>query len=304
MGVNPANLEKLIALAQAPSSGQWESLLDEVASLFLESADDYTAEEKKLYGEVLLALLPRVDVDGRRRLAERLSAAPDGPRPVLHALAKDVDKVAVAVCLRGSGLDDETLIAALRRSDTLRAAIAGRRALSPAVLEALLKTGDPRALQALVENQAIELRPAMLHEISRFARHRPKLQQAMIARTDLPPALADEMFEWVDDTARGALLERGDVDEWSVEAVAEGRAHAAPPVPPVPLGDKPQIIEPKPIKRRKVDRNSVREAAQQSGRLRHKPMSKYDQRIWTGPLLIGGAALLVGLLAVAASVQG
>ncbi|MEQ9638818.1 MAG: DUF2336 domain-containing protein [Alphaproteobacteria bacterium] len=304
MGVNPANLEKLIALAQAPSSGQWESLLDEVASLFLESADDYTAEEKKLYGEVLLALLPRVEVEGRRRLAERLSAAPEGPEAVLRALAKDVDKVAVAVCLRGPGLDDATLIDGLRRSDVLRATIAGRRTLSTAVLEALLKTGDPRALQVLVENHAVDLRPAMLHEISRFARHRPKLQQAMIARADLPPALADEMYEWVDDGARGALLERGDVDEWSVEAVASGRARAPAPAPPVPLGDKPQIVEPETPRRRKVGRNSTRQAAQQSGRLPRKPLSKYDQRIWTGPLLIGVTALLIGLVVIAGAIHG
>lgn len=303
MGVNPANLEKLIALAQAPSSGQWESLLDEVASLFLDSAGDITAAEKTLYGEVLLALLPRVDVEGRRRLAERLSASPDGPAPVLRALAKDIDKVAVAVCRRGRGLDDKTLIDALRRSDTLRAAIAGRAVLAPAVLEALVKAGDPRALQVLVENPRVELRPAMLHEISRFARHRPKLQQAMIARADLPPALADEMFEWVDDSARGALLERGDVDEWSVEAVAAGRTQGRAPPPPIPLGDKPEIVEPKPLSRRKVGHNSTRQAAQQAGRLCEVSMSKYDQRVWTGPLLIGVTALLIGLVVLAGSIH-
>jgi uncharacterized protein (DUF2336 family) len=305
MGVNQANLEKLISLAQSPASGRWESLLDEVASLFLEADDDYSDSEIKLYGEVLLAILPQVDLAGRRRLAERLSTAPKAPVSVLHALLDDDDNVAAPICRRAAQIDDAALVVAMRRSDMLRALIAARPALSVAVLEALIKCGDANALQVLLENRKAALRPAMLHDIARFARHRPKLQEAMIARADLPPALADEMFGWVDADLRDTLLQRGDVDEWSVEAVAQGRAKPAAPngALPIPMRDVPERVIRKPAARAEVPRNSTRAAAQQAGRLRHTPISRYDQRVWTGPLFIGLTALLIALVAIAGSMH-
>lgn len=303
MGVNQANLEKLISLAQAPSSGRWESLLDEVASLFLDAGDDYTTSEINLYGEVLLAILPQVDLAGRRRLAERLSTAANAPASVLRALADDDDAVAAPICRRAEQLDDKSLIAAVRRSEALRGLVAARRGLSVAVLDALVKSGDPQALQVLLENSHASLRPAMLNDIARFARHRPKLQAAMIARADLPPGLADEMFDWVDPEHRDALLQRGDVDEWSVEAVASGRVRPATARAPYPVADKPERIQVKPEPRTAAPRNSVRAAQMQSGRLRHTPISKYDQRVWTGPLFIGLTALLIALVVIAGSIH-
>lgn len=296
MGVNPANLEKLISLAETPGSGRWESLLDEVASLFLAADTDCTEREIELYAEVLQTILPQVELSGRRRLAERVAASPRAPLSLLKALAEDDDRVAVPICRRPLPLDDGILHAAIERSPTLRAVIAERSDLDQRSIDALLRSGDYRTLHALCQNRAVALSPAAASAISRYAMDRPELQQALVARPDLPPALADEMVGWAAPEQRAALLQRGDLDEWSVEAVATGRSRTAPPAPPIPLGPAAEA--------RRAPPNQTRQSLRRGRPMpQHLPISRYDQKVWTGPLFIGLAALLTIMVVIAGAIQ-
>jgi hypothetical protein len=305
MGVNPASLEKLISLAEAPTSDRWESLLEEVAGLFLAAEAECTDREVELYGEVLQSILPRVELASRCRLAERVAASPRTPQALLQALAEDDDRVAVPVCRRPLPLDEAILVGAVARSAMLRSVVAGRPGLSDRVVDALVRSGDAEALQALCENPAVTLSPIAASAIARHARTRPRLQQALVGRPDLPPALADEMFGWVGAEQRACLLERGDVDEWSVEAVATGAAGGQPPAPPIALGaDRSAPARPA---RRTVPESQIRESLRRArdGRpaSRHLPISKYDQKVWTGPLFIGLATLLTIMVVLAGAIH-
>jgi uncharacterized protein (DUF2336 family) len=102
----------------------------------------------------------------RRVLAENVKTAPDLPRDILLALARDVATVAAPVLEQSRLLaDDDLLPIVLGHTPAHRAAIAGRRRLSIRLVAALCRRGERAAILRLLGNEDVALDEATLHAL-------------------------------------------------------------------------------------------------------------------------------------------
>jgi hypothetical protein len=69
--------------------------------------DSHTADEEQQFIELMLRLLDAVDVDTRRKVAERLASYASTPRPIVRRLASDAPSVAQPI-LKARLPDDDT----------------------------------------------------------------------------------------------------------------------------------------------------------------------------------------------------
>jgi uncharacterized protein (DUF2336 family) len=102
----------------------------------------------------------------RRVLAENVKTAPDLPRDILLALARDVATVAAPVLEQSRLLADDDLLPIVHgHSPAHRCAIAGRRRLSVRLVAALCRRGERAAILRLLANHEAALDETMLHTL-------------------------------------------------------------------------------------------------------------------------------------------
>ena len=76
--------------------------------------------------------------------------------------------------------------------------IAGRKALSEVVVEALVSSGEMPAIDALLANREARLGHASLEALVAISREAPHLAPALLRRPELRPAQAYVLFWWAD----------------------------------------------------------------------------------------------------------
>jgi hypothetical protein len=107
-------------------------------------------DELNRFEELALHFLPRVTVDDRVFVAERLALAGDTPLAVIRALARDVIAVASPVLKHSSVLNSVDLLAIIAATGPEHHRLIARRVgLSLDVKRALRLTGDPAVLARL-----------------------------------------------------------------------------------------------------------------------------------------------------------
>jgi hypothetical protein len=107
-------------------------------------------DELNRFEELALHFLPKVTVDDRIFVAERLALAGDAPLAVVRALARDVIAVASPVLKHSSALGSVDLLAIIAATGPEHHRLIARRAgLGPDVKRALRLTGDAAVLTRL-----------------------------------------------------------------------------------------------------------------------------------------------------------
>lgn len=127
-------------------------------------------------------------------LAETVKAAPDLPRDILLALARDAVAVATPILEHQHLLSEEDLLPiALRHSTAHRFAIAGRRSVSGRIAAALCRNGERAVILRLVANDGAALSEQSLHAlIDRFPDW-TELLEAIARRRLLPVSVASRL---------------------------------------------------------------------------------------------------------------
>jgi len=127
-------------------------------------------------------------------LAETVKVAPDLPRDILLALARDTATVATPVLEHQHLLgEDDLLPIALRHSPAHRFAIAGRRSISARLAAALCRHDERAVILRLLANDGAILSEQSLHAlIDRFP-DRPELLEAIGRRRLLPVSVAGRL---------------------------------------------------------------------------------------------------------------
>ncbi|MHC4983733.1 MAG: DUF2336 domain-containing protein [Planctomycetota bacterium] len=111
---------------------------------------------------------------------------------------------------------DRDLIAAVRSGTPDQRRTAARRVpVSPRLAEALVETGDPEAVAALLANRSAVMCERLLLECLDRLADDEGVQRAMIGRDRLPPAVAQRLVALVSGRLSAELLAR----------------HALPPLP-------------------------------------------------------------------------
>ena len=134
--------DDLADVARASQQTRDSALLRATTELF---AQDLTHDEDEIrrYEELAIHFLPKVPVEVRATVAERLAVCADAPRAVIRTLARDIVQVAAPVIRRSPVLDSFDLLSVIAATDVEHHRLIARRSdLGDDVKRALRLTGD------------------------------------------------------------------------------------------------------------------------------------------------------------------
>jgi uncharacterized protein (DUF2336 family) len=163
-------------------------LLQHVTDLFVAGSRRYSGAEIALFDDVLMRLATEIEIEARKRLAQRLAALPDSPPKLIRRLSFD-DAIAVAgpVLVASPQLSDADLVenAATKSQDHLYA-IAQRLQLSEAVTDILVERGDRRVVRRTARNAGARFSLAGYQRVVEHAHRDRKLALTVAQRSDIP----------------------------------------------------------------------------------------------------------------------
>ena len=164
--------EELEAVVASGSAARRNDILSRVTDLFVYDAARYSADQVRLFGDVMACLARGMGGEARAQLAERLAPIGSAPANVVQMLALDEDATVAGPMLAQSKRLSERdlfLIAGSRGQHHLLA-LARRERLSQRVTDLLIARGDHAVLGALIRNPGARFSAASwrrLHERTR-----------------------------------------------------------------------------------------------------------------------------------------
>jgi hypothetical protein len=169
-------------------------------------------------------LIPTVDEETARIVAEKLAPHPDSPRAVLEALAARGGAPHAALVAAGVAVDDASGAEEAPLPALLTARLAALPGLRREAIEDLTQDGRPEVDRALAANHGIALRGAHLARVVHRARGEADLARLILCRPDATASDLIPLFLHADPIRREAIVR-------TVEATAALR-----PCPPPPRG--------------------------------------------------------------------
>ncbi len=221
MGMDNSVITELISLARDNSARARRALSERVCELCLtgnEGKYQLSPEENQLAGEILIRLLREFEIDMRAQLAEKLAVSGIAPKQLIYALAMDEIIVAAPVIAQSPLLNEQDLIDVIKnKTRAHRLIVAGRPGISAAVSDALVFEREPDVISVLINNATAEIALAAMAYMVEESRSRASLQEAIIARADLPPQLAQKMLAFVSAELRRHILLNFDVEPETID---------------------------------------------------------------------------------------
>jgi uncharacterized protein (DUF2336 family) len=192
----------------APKS-RFEEIYLAVATLFEHQSPSFSPHERQLAADILRRLSKDVEMSIRISLAERLAGEPDAPHEIILLLADDRIEVARPILARSPVLCDQDLERLIvSGSHAHQIAIAERPNIGETVTAALARGACELALIALLRNRSARIAPRTFSQLGEQARQVPGLLGPLTERRDLPPEIAQTMYEWVSGALKTALSAR------------------------------------------------------------------------------------------------
>jgi hypothetical protein len=205
-------------LAPDAQSGEVaRSLLDIMSS----ASGTSQPQERALAADTLLRLIPRLPLKNLISLVERVCLMEAPPQLMVRRLIHDRRvEVAGPLLERGSVVSDQDLMTVIAEDDaTKHRLIARRRAISPALADALIKTGDAGALLTLVRNPGVTFSIEAFHRLGKLAAEIPVLQAPLATRIDTPAPVAFELFWSLPAELRRYILSRFLTDSGTLDKI-------------------------------------------------------------------------------------
>jgi uncharacterized protein (DUF2336 family) len=149
--------QRLIALAQEPSSDKRRELMGQVADIFTENAETYSSRELALFGEIMANLLNQIERESRRETSQKLAPLCQTPRSLALQLAHDEAEIAAPMLQFSPVLTTDDLIElAKAKGQPHLQAIARRAHLESELTDVLLERGEAPVQQTLAANTQAE----------------------------------------------------------------------------------------------------------------------------------------------------
>jgi hypothetical protein len=202
------NLISDLEHAIAAGSDKTGAMLQRITDLFLLDAGHYSADQLAVYDEVLSALIDKIGVAARAKLAQRLAPIGAAPTKAIRSLALDSEiEVAEPVLSRSSALDDETLgrcIAINGQQHLL--AIATRNTLSEAVSGQLVEKGNRQVLGILTNNPGAAISDPSYGVLVQKSVGDDWLSTCVAKRNDIPEHHFRELMSKASEVVRQELM--------------------------------------------------------------------------------------------------
>jgi uncharacterized protein (DUF2336 family) len=180
-------------------------MVQQIATLFLQSSDRLNEVQVALFGDVLSRLIEEIESRARAELSRRLAPVTNAPIDVLRRLAKD-DDIAVAgpVLSQSPRLESDDLVdIAKSKGQPHLIAISSRRALQENVTDILVARGDRDVVRLIAGNPGAKLSESGFSSLVRRAEGDGILAETVAKRDDIPPQLFHELV-----TKAAAVVQR------------------------------------------------------------------------------------------------
>ena len=183
-------------------------ILGRVTDLLLANAGRLDQPQIGVFDDVLVRLMRSVDARSLAKLSMALSDLPTAPRETVCRLARhDEAGVAVPVLLKTESLADEELIEiASKHSRQHLLAIAERRTLNEAVIDAVLERGDTTVCRALAKNAGARFSEQAYAKLIATAGRDDDTANALVLRPDLPIKMLHKLLSGSTKVALARLL--------------------------------------------------------------------------------------------------
>ncbi len=168
--------------------------------------------ERQIAEDIFRKLVKDVEVRVREALATYLKNSPDLPHDVAVALARDVDSVSLPMLRFSEVLTDEDLVEIVRdQGEAKQVAIAQRSNVSSRVADALIDTGNEKAVARLVANEGAKLTEQALGRVMEEYEESEAVSDSLSRRPSMPAAISAQLVEALSERLQDFLLQKHDV---------------------------------------------------------------------------------------------
>ena len=179
--------------------------LADVLSLPLSRVNSF---ERAMTADLLVEMLREASPSDRLRVARRMASLSDPPPSVLRLMLRDGVEVARPL-LEDAALTDSDLIGCIAETGLAhRRLIAGRKAVSEVVAEALVGPGEAPVIEVLLRNREARLSTGVLEQLVAASRDHTPYIPLLLHRPELRPAHAYVLFWWANPDDRRTVLTR------------------------------------------------------------------------------------------------
>lgn len=209
----------MLGLAKSRSSADRERLLAAIIDLC--NADEAASTEpvQALLNSIFMSLVVEAERDIRRRLAEKLSTADWAPAALINVLALDEIEIARPIIAASPVLQDRDLVRLLVEATVEhQIEVARRPGIGPEVVEAIVQQGEPVVMTALACNSRAELSQDAARALVAASRRAAALRAPLSRRPELTHELAEQLYLWVGQSLRQALVTRFRLDPSVLDA--------------------------------------------------------------------------------------
>ena len=228
MSATPQSLLNLLEMARDRSSASRARIMETIGEFVVDGGPAPSERELELATDILRQLLREAEMSVRRKLAERLATEPAAPAALLVQLANDAAEVARPVLLESFVLRDADLLEIIEHQTLQhRLAISMRRQVSEEVTASLVEAGETEVARALLDNPGARFSHASFEKLVEKSRQERQLQEPLIHRVDLDPALATRMYAWVSEALRRYIVRHFDVDPELLDAAVRDSLESA-----------------------------------------------------------------------------
>lgn len=173
------------------------------------NAENFGDAEREMAEEIFRLMVKDAEVRVREALAINLKNNPNIPHDVALTLAKDVETVAFPVIQYSEVLNDDDLLGIVASQDeTKQLAVAQRAIVSETVSAALVDTQNENVVTALVSNEGAEISNQSMEKVVDTLGESTAVQEAMIGRTKLPITVTERLVSMVSDQLQAQLVAR------------------------------------------------------------------------------------------------
>jgi uncharacterized protein (DUF2336 family) len=198
----------LDAAIQSSSSDKRIATLRRVTDLFLSHAGQYDPEQMKLFDGVLMRMIGHIETRALAELGGRLAPIDGAPVEVIRHLANHDEIVVAGPVLKDSKrlTSNDLVDIARRKSQDHLLAISGRSEIDEAVTDVLVDRGNAEVARKVAVNAGARFSQNGFATLVRRAEKDDVLAEAAGQRTDIPPALFEQLLAKATATVKAKLL--------------------------------------------------------------------------------------------------
>jgi len=208
MGTSPSLISELDAAIHSSSSDKRIATLRRVTDLFLSHAGHYDPEQMKLFDGVLMRMIGHIETRALAELGGRLAPIDGAPVEVIRHLANHDEIVVAGPVLKDSKqlTSDDLVDIARRKSQDHLLAISGRSEIDEAVTDVLVDRGNTEVARKVAVNAGARFSQNGFATLVKRAEKDDVLAEATGRRTDIPPALFEQLVAKATETVKAKLL--------------------------------------------------------------------------------------------------